>query len=234
MKNKFIDVTNFSSINRLVEKNFSTIEGLDNFSIKIDSNDNNFNEEFTIKMDLKTNYPTKMIYKVIVFKNKDGENKYFMEFDFIKNIITKYSKINYSVLSKNLPEAEKDKEIIAMYDGEVLYKENDKFFTNYVDEDEIKTEGYFITDKTSICKNIKEFEKILVNTPNDIQSYVESVKKMLSDYDIEGFSDKEIFDILNEDNMKELLIREDPESISDTAPREIILDEFEAIAERKY
>jgi len=103
----------------------------------------------------------------------------------------------------------------------------------YLEKNEIKND--YNLENAFLIENEKEYIESL--NIDFYSIYAKSIKKLLKDYIYEGFllNDKIIKEFFKTYNLKETLISETPESITDTSPREVICYLYENFcSEKKY
>ncbi len=231
-----IDTTSISHIEKFLKKNKEYFMNKSSMKFVIAPEDNIFDVAIIIETNSKKNYPTEKTFDVVVYQADKNSKESFLSCVYTEQIIIK-TKVSFREQNaKFLPKVPKNKIVAAKCGEEVLYIQDGKYRTTYVTDYDIEADGYDINENTIICKEYKEFKKYLIAAPNDIEAFVPVIQEMLSDYDmLELSKDKEkILKILNEDSMRSILIAECPISVTDTFPREIILDRFEREVEDRF
>jgi hypothetical protein len=188
--------------------------------------DNTFDIDIGVFVRKVTDLPTLKTFEVNVYVKGNLINDAFLIFTYEEHTIITYKSKIKEVNSKHLPTIKKDKIVLAKFEDYLVFKKDNDIFTNYVDDFEIEADGFEINADTIIFATYEEIETFKSTLPVNIQKFIEPVREILSNYTDNDYTDNEIFMVLskNKDNID--LLSECPISISDTSPREIILDIF--------
>jgi len=127
----------------------------------------------------------------------------------------------------------KKRKILA-YLGDIPEERGDYFYTFVniedniyklsIDIDDLKND-YILDKAIKIKDEIKYIDSLDIDW---IKRYGKALTKLFTDYDF-NVSEENIKEFLSLDKVKEFIIEEDEESLSDTSPREVLLDWFEEI-----
>ena len=234
--NKQINPTEPYDVYKFLEENSVCLTHKKPCILTIKSSQNTFNGNFSVRADFEKEIVGKSeiteIYNIRVYPFKETYFNSFLEFKF--EIITSKAH-KFSNVKKNideLPSVEKDKVVTAILytdnmDQTIVYTENGIYNKTFVSDEDYITKGFEVTKDTIKFYDSTDYEEYICSLPISYNHFLDSVKEMLEDFGYETPEDDKILEIINGDDLKTLLIGEDLESITDTYPRDYILEKFD-------